>query len=294
MLLEAEGDPARGAIDVNAVRRLVQALDAGSKGGALHSPERYAVQLTVAGGDPIDALTEVVSRWAMAVRELDLPAWKLVRAEVFTLAELERQFARAQEAEAVPDLPLPSSPPLELDDSGHELLRHAFSDTVTGLLGRAAFVLHLDQVLQDSGDKGDTAAILLDVEDCQRLNESLGGTTCDRLLIAAAERLTAVVRPGDLLARIGANDYAVVLEATTVESALAVAERLVDAVASPITIGAVHSTLSVSAGVAMSEPGDDAPAMIGRAAAALTAAREAGARAVRHRGDMASGRKDPP
>ena len=292
VLVEAEGDPAREAIDADAVRRLVQALDPGSEGGALHSPERYAVQLTAAGASPIDALTEVVSRWATAVRELDLPAWKLVRAEVFTLAELERQFDSAQREELVPDLPVPSSPPLELEDPGHELLRHVFSDALTGLVGREAFVHQLDLVLQAGGDKGDTAAVLLDLDGFRRLNESLGGTTCDRLLIAVAERLTAVLRPGDGLARVGADDYAIVLEATTARSAVAVAQRMVDAVAPPITIGGVDFTLSASAGVAVSEPGDDAPAMIGRAAAALTAAREAGgARAVLHRRHLASAPK---
>ena len=289
VLVEAEGDPAREAIDADAVRRLVQALDPGSEGGALHSPERYAVQLTAAGASPIDALTEVVSRWATAVRQLDLPAWKLVRAEVFTLAELERQFDSAQRDEVISDLPLPSSPPLELDDPGRELLRHAFSDTLTGLVGREAFVHQLDLVLQAGGDKGDTAAVLLDLDGFRSLNQSLGGTTGDRLLIAVAERLTAVLRPGDGLARVGADDYAIVLQDTTAESALAVAQRMVDAVARPITIAGDDFTLSASAGVAVSEPGDDALAMIGRVWAALTAAREAGgARAVLHRRDLAS------
>lgn len=289
VLVEAEGDPAREAIDADAVRRLVQALDPGSRGGALHCPERYAVQLTAAGAGPIDALTEVVSRWATAVRQLDLPAWKLVRAEVFTLAELERQFDSAQRAEVVLDLPGPGSPPLELDDPGHELLRHAFSDALTGLVGREAFVHQLDLVLQAGGDRGDTAAVFLDLDGFRSLNQSLGATTCDRLLIAVAKRLTAVLRPGDGLARLGADDYAIVLEDTTAESALAVAERMVDAVAPPITIAGDDFTLSASAGVAVGEPGDDAPAMIGRARAALTAARESGgARAVLHRRSPAS------
>ena len=291
VLVEAEGDPAREAIDADAVRRLVRALDPGSQGGALHCPERYAVQLTAAGASPIDALTEVVSRWATAVRQLDLPAWKLVRAEVFTLAELERQFDSAQRDEVVPDLPVPGSPRKELDDPGRELLRHAFSDALTGLVGREAFVHQLDLVLQAGGDGGATAAVLLDLDGFRSVNKVFGTTTCDRLLIALAERLTAVLRPGDGLARVGGDVYAVVLEDTTAQAALAVAQRMVDAVALPITIAGDDFTLSGSAGVAVSEPGDDAPAMIGRAEAALTAAKEAGGgRALLHQRDVAPSR----
>lgn len=65
---------------------------------ALWSPDRYAVQLVVSGASPEAALVSGLSTWREAVARLDLPAWRLVRAEIKTPAELEAEYRTSGEA----------------------------------------------------------------------------------------------------------------------------------------------------------------------------------------------------
>jgi diguanylate cyclase (GGDEF)-like protein/PAS domain S-box-containing protein len=236
VLIEAEGDPAGEAIDAHAIARLLQALHCGSEGGALHCPERYALQVTVAGASPTAVLRDVVSRWTTAVRHLELPAWKLVRAEVFTVAELERQLdsASGDEGQEAPLQPVGDA--ARAHDTGDELLRHALSDALTGLPGREALIHRLGVVLRGGGDEGATGVVVVDLDGFAGVNEVVGGTDADRLLIALAERLAGTLRPEDEVARFGGDEFAVVLEDTTEQAALAVAERLVAAIGVPIKL----------------------------------------------------------
>jgi len=89
VLLEAARADGLGLFGARKVHGLLQALDPGPWGSCLHSEDRYAVQVSAWGSSPVDALNDVLSRWAHAVRQLDLPSWKLVRIEVFTPEELE-------------------------------------------------------------------------------------------------------------------------------------------------------------------------------------------------------------
>ena len=93
VLVEATDAGASGGVDRDGVLRLLAVLErdcGGGGGGALHSSDRYALQLTTTASDPAEALNTVLSRWADALIELDLPAWKVVRTEVLTAEELER------------------------------------------------------------------------------------------------------------------------------------------------------------------------------------------------------------
>ena len=93
VLVEATDAGGAGDLDQDAVGRLLAALDrdsVGSRGGALHCADRYALQLSVIASGPAEALVSVLCSWADALRELDLPAWKVVRTEVLTPGELER------------------------------------------------------------------------------------------------------------------------------------------------------------------------------------------------------------
>jgi diguanylate cyclase (GGDEF)-like protein len=107
-------------------------------------------------------------------------------------------------------------------------------------------------------------------------NEHLGGGTRDEVLVAVAQRLAATLRPADILARVGADEYTVLLQDTTERAALAVADRILDAIRHPIAIASQQFTPSASAGVALSRAGDDARAVVTNAKAALAKARAAG------------------
>ena len=101
VLLEAgpEGD-ARGQLELTALEEFLGLL-ADCAPSALYAPDRYAVQLTIAGTEPHGVLAECVQRWRAAVAGAGLPSWPLVRVEVKTPAELEAE----NRAEREPLLP---------------------------------------------------------------------------------------------------------------------------------------------------------------------------------------------
>lgn len=118
VVVEAAGVGASDVIDRGDVARLLGALAPGPDGGMLHSPNRYALQVTTTGSDPGEALSDVLSRWTDAARQLDLPRWEVIRTEVLTLQELERDFQIYESGEAIPN----SSPIVVRsgDPLGHE------------------------------------------------------------------------------------------------------------------------------------------------------------------------------
>ncbi len=92
VLLEATGAGVNGGVDRDDMLRLRAALDRHGAGrcGALHSSDRYALQVTTTASGPAEALFGVLSSWSEALLELDLPTWEVVRTEVLTPEELER------------------------------------------------------------------------------------------------------------------------------------------------------------------------------------------------------------
>lgn len=92
VLMEATDAGGPGGVDHDDVCRLLAVLDRNcvGHGGALHSSDRYALQLTTTASGPAEALSGVLSGWADALLELDLPSWEVVRTEVLTPAELAR------------------------------------------------------------------------------------------------------------------------------------------------------------------------------------------------------------
>jgi hypothetical protein len=92
VLVEATHDGAGGTIGQDELGALLTALNCAGSGRALHSPDRYALQVITAGSDPAEALLRVLSSWSDAVRELALPRWEVVRTEVLRPAELKRDL----------------------------------------------------------------------------------------------------------------------------------------------------------------------------------------------------------
>ncbi len=106
----------------------------------------------------------------------------------------------------------------ERKQAEEQLLHDAFHDALTGLPNRALFMDRLDQRLKRiMKRKKETAIYLsavlfLDLDRFKVVNDSLGHSTGDQLLIHIAERLTVSVRPGDTIARLGGDEFAVLIE----------------------------------------------------------------------------------
>lgn len=280
VLLEAERAPGAGPIDRLDVGRLRDALDGGRHASALCCADRYAVQVRVTGATPIDALEDVVARWHEVVRRLAIPWWTLVRTEVFTPEELEREHEQAIAVAAPSARPEAFEFVSEDHATSEDLLRRALSDPRTGLAGPDVFEHRVQTRLEDRRTRGILAVVLIAVEPARRPPPAWAGGG-DDLAIALAARLAAVLRREDILARVGDNEYGVLLPETSTETAaLDVSARLLEAVLAPLTIRGQLLTLSASAGVAVSEPMDSATAVLAKATTALATAKMAGGGAV--------------
>ncbi len=134
-----------------------------------------------------------------------------------------------------------------------QLRRSARRDPLTGLPNRASFEDRVREVLADPGRRA--AVLLLDIDDFETVNDSLGHLGGDQVLITCAARLHAAA--GDnLIARLGSDEFAVLLEdVSAAEHAERAARELAAAVALPVTIDGAEVPVTVTAGLALAAPG---------------------------------------
>jgi diguanylate cyclase (GGDEF)-like protein len=163
-----------------------------------------------------------------------------------------------------------------------ETLRHrSLHDPLTGLPNRRLFSKALDRALREAAARpvgGSPAVAFLDLDRFKFVNDSLGHHVGDQLLAAVAPRLAAAVRPGDLLARFGGDEFAVLcVELADEQAALRVAERLNDALHQPVAISGDDLHVTASVGVAVAPPGSrDAEGLLRDADVAMYRAKELG------------------
>ena len=118
---------------------------------------------------------------------------------------------------------------------------------------------------------------MLDLDDFKKLNDSLGHIAGDRALVHLAQVMKATLRPTDLLARLGGEEFAVLFPATDADEATAATERLQRELArSNFTFEGQRALLAFSAGVATWHRAETLEELIRRADAALYAAKRAG------------------
>jgi diguanylate cyclase (GGDEF)-like protein len=154
----------------------------------------------------------------------------------------------------------------------NQLHRHAFYDSLTGLANRRLLVEQLEQALRRSAADGQAhALIFVDVDRFKSINDSLGHVTGDELLVGIAGRIQHAVRSRDLLARFGGDEFVVLLtDVPGIEVAVAAAERICAAVEEPMTLADGYELVaSVSAGIALTDPGKTADDVLRNADVAM-------------------------
>ncbi|MCB8875686.1 GGDEF domain-containing protein [Acidisoma silvae] len=139
----------------------------------------------------------------------------------------------------------------------NQLRTLAMTDTLTGLHNRRHFFEASETLLaQARAERLDLCLIILDIDHFKQINDTMGHRAGDDALIVVADRCRAALRPGDLLARFGGEEFTIVLTDIPSDEAQAVAERIRAAIADqPILHD--HETFCVTAsiGLAAAEPG---------------------------------------
>ena len=146
----------------------------------------------------------------------------------------------------------------ERKQTEERLTYNALHDSLTGLPNRACFLDRLGQAIQrpNSG----FAVLFLDLDRFKNINDSLGHDVGDQLLIATARRLESSLRPGDTVARLGADEFTVLLENIAQDTeAIEVAERIHRALTVPVKLERHEVFTAASIGIAISEAGYHTP-----------------------------------
>ena len=156
----------------------------------------------------------------------------------------------------------------------------ALTDELTGLYNRRYLFAHLDELMERINQGGASAAVLLfDIDHFKKVNDTHGHAAGDGVLRELAARSTNSVRSVDLVARLGGEEFAVVMPETDITSAAEVAERLRLAVAIDrfvVRASGKELDITISVGVAAAEAGDDRDRLLARADKALYGAKTAG------------------
>jgi diguanylate cyclase (GGDEF)-like protein/PAS domain S-box-containing protein len=146
-----------------------------------------------------------------------------------------------------------------------QLLQNAFYDGLTALPNRALFLDRLKQAVERSKRRIDYsfAVLFLDLDSFKEINDRLGHTTGDDLLVAIARRLESCLRSGDTVGRFSGDEFAVLLEEIRdVGDAINVAKRIQDTLGLPLTLNGNQIYTTASIGITINRGGFDQPEIL--------------------------------
>lgn len=159
-------------------------------------------------------------------------------------------------------------------------LSMALTDSLTGVFNRRYMDAHLPRLTQrNQANQKPLAALMLDIDNFKQVNDTYGHSVGDEVLVQLASRVSQNLRNVDLVARMGGEEFLVVMPDADLQIATSVAERLRRLIAdTPFTISVAPGTLPVTAslGVAVFEPGSGPEMLLRRADSALYLAKGSG------------------
>ena len=166
----------------------------------------------------------------------------------------------------------------------------AYHDNLTGLANRVRFRDSLAAAIERCRRNPEHrfAVMYLDFDRFKLINDTLGHSAGDQFLVAAAQRIVRQVRPGDVVGRLGGDEFAILIEQPGGEEmAMALAERLQDALREPVGVGGTALNSSASIGMTFSTVGYQTPDEVLRDADIAMYRAKAGGRARHALFDMA-------
>ncbi|HEY0000734.1 MAG TPA: EAL domain-containing protein [Actinoplanes sp.] len=167
----------------------------------------------------------------------------------------------------------------ELQD---QLVHEAYHDALTQLANRALFRERVSEAVRTRGADGEVTVLFLDLDGFKEVNDSLGHLAGDQLLVQVADRLRASVRDGDVVARFGGDEFAVLIEAPAGgDDAEQVAQRIIDVLEEPFASESrkIHVQASIglaAAGLLADTATDGAEQLMRNADLAMYKAKSAG------------------
>ena len=167
----------------------------------------------------------------------------------------------------------------DLKDAERRLRQLATTDYLTGLPNRVLLYDRLEQALNRFHRNGQPVALLyLDLDRFKPVNDDLGHQVGDAVLVDIADRIQAIVRDTDTAARIGGDEFAVLVEGVADVGMLRlVADRLIESISRPLTIDSAELQVGVSIGLVVAGVGTDAAdSLMAAADAAMYRAKAAG------------------
>ena len=161
------------------------------------------------------------------------------------------------------------------------LHHQAHHDSLTGLANRIMFGERVTEALAEVDDFEQVAVLFIDLDDFKTVNDTLGHSAGDDLLVEAAGRITSCLREDDVAARLGGDEFAILLTGSSAATgARATARRIVEELQRPVTLGLQQLPVHASVGVAVGSKGDDGAELLRNADTAMYTAKARGKRRV--------------
>ena len=167
----------------------------------------------------------------------------------------------------------------ELKNAEHTLRKMAHYDALTGVANRNLFFERLENTIRDAQrDERIFALLYLDLDNFKPINDSMGHDAGDLVLKTVASRLQEVVRTGDTVARMGGDEFTIILHALhSAADAEILARKISEIISAPFVINGSDCTLGASIGISLfPDDGADTEILVNKADYAMYQAKAAG------------------
>jgi diguanylate cyclase (GGDEF)-like protein/PAS domain S-box-containing protein len=166
---------------------------------------------------------------------------------------------------------------IERKEARAQIAQLAYYDTLTGLPNRARLRHLISEAITSAPDGRRVALTFLDIDNFKDVNDSLGHSAGDEMLVEFAQRLRSQIQPGDVLGRLGGDEFVILLPDRDGAGASQVASRIMEAMAAPLKIGTRQVPMSASMGISIyPDNATDLDTLIQQADAAMYKAKQAG------------------
>jgi diguanylate cyclase (GGDEF)-like protein len=241
---------------------------AGVAAAASNSIERAGLTILVVGAPVIFLLYFTYQKYLNEIKSTSAQAEQAERERAEAeKARAEAERERAEQAERhVEELSRHIAEQerisVQLQESKDHFRHAAFHDTLTNLPNRALLAENLKFVIERARQHEDYqfAVLFLDLDRFKNVNDSLGHSIGDQLLITMARRLESCIREVDMVARLGGDEFAILLDGIPNQAeATNMARRIQEKLMSPFNLSGHEVFTSTSIGIALSSTGYDHP-----------------------------------